>query len=161
LGPELADRVEGSVPAKERLKIILATIAGHVTVADACEKLGINEARFHELRTEWLQASVMHLEPKPLGRPATQVTPEATEIASLKRQVQELKMDLRAAQIREEIALLMPHVLQPRKGQAAEDDRRARLDALQEAEKKGSRRQSPSSGGKNSTASDSRRSGKC
>jgi hypothetical protein len=157
LGPELADRVEGSAPAKERLKIILATIAGYVTVADACEKLGINEARFHELRTEWLQASVMHLEPKPLGRPATQVTPEATEIASLKQQVQELEIDLRAAQIREEIALLMPHVLQPR----TEDDRRARLDALQGAEKKGSRRLSPSSGGKNSTASDSRRSGKC
>lgn len=161
LGPGLADRVEGSAPAKERLKIILATIAGQVTVAEACEKLGVNEARFHELRTEWLQASVALLEPKPLGRPATQVSPEVTEIASLKLQVQELKIDLRAAQIREELALLMPHVLQPRKGLAAEDDRRKRLDALQETQKKGARRQLPSSGGKNSTASDSRRSGKC
>ena len=161
LGPGLADRVEGSAPAKERLKIILATIAGQMTVAEACEKLGLNEARFHELRTEWLQASVTHLEPKPLGRPVTQVTPEAAKVAALERQVQELKIDLRAAQIREELAPLMPYVLQPRKGQAAEDDRRARLDALQKGEKKGSRRQSPSSGGKNSTASDSRRSGKC
>jgi transposase-like protein len=161
LGPGLADRVEGSAPAKERLKIMLATISGQMSVAEACEKLGVGEARFHELRAEWLQNAAALLEPKPLGRPATQVTPEAAKVAALERQVRELKIDLRAAQIREELALLMPHVLQPRKGQAAGDDRRKRLDALQEAEKKGSRRQSPSSGGKNSTASDSRRSGKC
>jgi hypothetical protein len=139
---------------------MLATIGGQMSVVDACEKLGVGEARFHELRAEWLQNSAALLEPKPLGRPAVQVTPEAAKVAALERQVQELKLDLRAAQIREELALLMPHVLQPRKGQAA-DDRRKRLDALQEAEKKGSRRQSPSSGGKNSTASDSRRYGKC
>jgi len=55
----------------------------------------------------------------------------------------------------------MPHVLKPREGKLSDEDRRKRLDALQETEKKGARRQSPSSGGKNSTANDSRRSGKC
>ena len=158
LGPELADKVAGSAPAKERLKLFLATLAGQMTVAQACEKLGLSEARFHELRTEWLQASVAALEPKPLGRPLAQVPPEAQELAALKQQVQTLKIDLRAAQIREELALLMPHVLQPRKGPATEEERRARLDALLEAEKKGW--QSPSSDGRNSMAKNSNKSGK-
>jgi transposase-like protein len=100
LGPELAERVEVSAPAQERLKVILATIAGQMSVAAACEKLGISEARFHELRQECLRAAAAALEPKPLGRPTAQVSPEATEIAALKQQVQELKVDLRAAQIR-------------------------------------------------------------
>ena len=158
LGPELAERVEGSAPAKERLKLFLATLAGQLSVPAACEKLGLSEARFHEQRAEWLQASVAALEPKPLGRPVVQVAVEAQELASLKQQVQTLKIDLRAAQIREQLALLMPHVLQPRKGPETEDERRARLDALLEAKKKGW--QPLSSGGRNSTANNSNKSGK-
>ena len=160
LGPELAERVEGSAPAKERLRLILATLAGQMPVPEACERLGLSEARFHELRQECLHAAAATLEPKPLGRPVAQVTAEAQEIASLKQQVQALKIDLRAAQIHEELALLMPHVLQPRKGPATEDERRARLDALMRDEKKGSQPQSPSYDGRNSTARSSYKSGK-
>ena len=46
-----------------------------MTIPQACEQLSLGEARFHELRTEWLQAAAAALEPKPLGRP-TQTTPE-------------------------------------------------------------------------------------
>ena len=64
-----------------------------------------------------LQAALESLEPKPRGRPPLEITPEQQEIQRLKQQVQALKIDLRAAQIREELALLMPHVLTRNKRQ--------------------------------------------
>ena len=114
-GPALAEKVEGSDQAKERLKIILQTIAGELSVADACKQLGLGEARFHELRQKWMQDACAALEPKPLGRPRETTVEEEVELLRLHRENKKLKMHLRAAQIREEIAIAMPHVLQPRK----------------------------------------------
>jgi transposase-like protein len=115
LGPSLADKVEGSEQAKERLKLILQTIAGDLSVSDACKQLGLSEARFHELRQQWMQDACASLEPKPLGRPKETTIEEEVELLRLHRENQKLKMHLRAAQIREEIAIAMPHVLLPRK----------------------------------------------
>jgi hypothetical protein len=157
LGPALVENVDGSALAKERLTTILQTIAGECTVVEACARLGVSEARFHALRAELLQVAATHLEPKPVGRPVAPVSPEAEKVATLERQVQELKVDLRAAQIREELALLMPHVLQPR---TVEGDRRQRLDALQSLEKKATNPHRPSSGATNATPSNSGTSGK-
>ena len=110
-GPELADNVEASEQARRRLKVILQTIAGELSIPEACAQLDIGEARFHELRTEWLQFAVKGLEPKPLGRPA-QTTPEQQdEIARLRRQKADLELYLQAARVREQIALTMPHLL--------------------------------------------------
>ncbi len=117
LGPALADKVEGSQQAKERLKLILQTIAGELSVADACKQLGLSEARFHELRQQWMQDACAALEPKPLGRPKETTIEEEVELLRLHRENQKLQLHLRAAQIREEIAIAMPHVLQPRKDQ--------------------------------------------
>jgi len=114
LGPALAEKVEGSDQAKVRLKVILQTIAGELSVADACKQLSLSEARFHELRQEWLQVSCAALEPKPLGRPKETSIEEEVELLRLHRENQNLKMHLRAAQIREEIGVAMPHVLQPK-----------------------------------------------
>ena len=114
LGPSLADKVEGSDQAKVRLKLILQTIAGDVSVTDACKQLGLSEARFHELRQEWLQASCAALEPKPLGRPKETTLEEEVELLRLHRENKNLAHQLRAAQIREEIAVAMPHLLKPK-----------------------------------------------
>lgn len=114
-GPALADKVEGSEQAKVRLKIILQTIAGEMSVADACKTLGLSEARFHELRQQWMQDACAALEPKPLGRPRDATVEEELELLRLHRENRTLEMHLRAAQIREELAVAMPHVLQPRK----------------------------------------------
>jgi len=162
-GAGLVDGLESSALAKERLKIILQTIAGELSVVDACARLSVSEARFHELRAEALQAAAAQLEPKPAGRPAAIISREAQEAAALKAQIQELKIDLRAAQIREELALVMPHVLKPRKQST---DRRDRLDAMQqEEEKKGPTRPITShtlqyNDVKSSTSNDSSESGK-
>ena len=134
-GPEIVVNAEGSEQAKQRVQIILKTIAGELSVAEACEQLGIGEARFRELRDQLVQAAVSGLEPKAAGRPAQSPTAEQQRVAALEAQVQHLKVELRAAEIREEIALVMPHLLQPRDREA---HRKRRLDELQdEAEKKG------------------------
>jgi hypothetical protein len=120
-GPALADKVEGSDQARVRLKIILQTIAGELTVADACKQLGLSEARFHELRQQWLQASCAALEPKPLGRPKETTIEQEVELLRLHRENKNLEMHLRAAQIREEIAVAMPHVLKPKPKSSGDD----------------------------------------
>ncbi len=115
MGPALADKVEGSEQAKVRLKIILQTIAGELSVPDACQQLGLSEARFHELRQQWMQDACAALEPKPRGRPKETAVEEELELLRLHRENKNLQMHLRAAQIREEIGIAMPHVLLPRK----------------------------------------------
>jgi hypothetical protein len=160
-GAELVDGLESSTQAKERLKVILQTIAGELSVVDACARLNVSEARFHALRAEALHAAADYLEPKPAGRRPQQTDTQAVEAAALKEQIQELKIELRATQIREELALLMPHVLKPRKQQPL--NRHQRLDALQQEEvKKGARTYHtlPYNDVKDSTPDDSSKSGK-
>jgi hypothetical protein len=124
-GPEIVNNAEGSEQARKRMQVFLQTISGELTVAQACEQLGLSEARFRELREQIVQAAVSSLEPKAPGRPPQQKSPEQQRIEELEAQVQELKIDLRASQIRAEIALVMPHLLKP-------SDRHERLDALQD-----------------------------
>lgn len=106
--------MDGSEQAKMRLKVILEVIAGKRTVKSACEELSISDARYHELEREALQAAVDRLEPKPAGRPPTATLPSDPKLAALEEEVKELRVGLRAAQIREEIAIVMPHLLKPR-----------------------------------------------
>ena len=65
----------------------------------------------HELRTEMLQAGLSRLEPGQAGRPPKRTDEEAAEVAALKRENQELKVDLQASRLREEIAIAMPGLL--------------------------------------------------
>lgn len=123
-GPSLADKVEGSEQAKERLKVILQTISGEISIPDACRQLGLSEARFHELRQEWMQAACTALEPKPMGRPKEMTFEEEVELLRLHRENRSLEKHLRAAQIREEIAVAMPHLLQPRKDSAEDSQKK-------------------------------------
>lgn len=159
-GPRLVDGLEGSEAAKERLRVVLQTIAGELSVPEACARLNVSEARFHELRAEVLQMALQHLEPKPAGRRSRQPDPQDAEMATLKEQIQELKIELRATQIREELALLMPGVLKPRKQTRAE--RHKRLDDLQDSKKKTDRhrRLDALQDGMNSTPKSSNKSGK-
>ena len=107
-GAELADRLDGSDEAKQRLRVILETLAGQRTVTAACELLGIGGRQFHELRARVLQAGLNSLEPRPSGRPVRR--PTAREIAELEAELQQLRIELHAAQLREEIATALPHL---------------------------------------------------
>lgn len=114
MGPRKALRMEGSDEAKRRLRVILETVSGRWTVAAACRELGISEARFHQLRDGALMGALEALEPAPAGRPPRERAEEDGQLRALEEEVKELRIDLRASQIREEIAAVMPHLLKPR-----------------------------------------------
>ena len=67
MGPEFVEHLRGSVAAKQRLKIVLETVAGLCRVGEACARLGLSEQRFDQIRVEALQAGVERLEARPAG----------------------------------------------------------------------------------------------
>src|SRR5262245_55964039 len=111
LGPQLAQHLDGSIEAKERLEVILETLAGRMKVADACARLGIGEAMFHRLRTEVLQAGLARLEPRPLSRPPRLAVPEALRVAELEHDLKDLELELKTTRVQLEIAQTLPHLL--------------------------------------------------
>lgn len=110
-GPRLVDRLDLSVSAAERLKLILETISGARSVKDASEMLGISETRFHVIRQTALEAAGQSLEPQAPGRPATARTENDTRIEQLEQRNSELTVALEAMRLREEIAAIAPHLL--------------------------------------------------
>jgi hypothetical protein len=112
VGPEYADQLAGSDTAKLRTKVILETMMGELRLKEACERLGICEQRFHQLREEMMTAAVQALEPGQAGRPAHTPTPAEQQVAVLQQQLQDKEVELRAAKAREEVALIMPEVKQ-------------------------------------------------
>jgi transposase-like protein len=101
----LVDRLEGSPVAKERLRVILANVSGQMTVAQACEALGIEASWFFELKHESLDRWLKALEPdQPGRRPAAATTPEQQRIADLEEQNQQLELKLQAVELRAELA---------------------------------------------------------
>jgi transposase-like protein len=106
------DRLEGGDAEKRRLKIVLETLSGELSIEQACEELGVSASRFHELRREALQAALDGLTPGPSGRPKhTDVPSDPEHVKAVERENAELKRELLASYVRTEIALAMPHVL--------------------------------------------------
>ena len=107
-GPEYVDvqHLHGSAQAKERLRVILETMMGQWRVSEACERLGISEQRFRQLRAELFQAALERLEAWPAGRPRRAEEPKET--AALCQQLAAMQRELHVAQVREEIALALP-----------------------------------------------------
>jgi len=107
------DRTAGSALAKQRAKAIYEVYFGRCTVAQACNRLGVSEARFHQLKDQLMEASVAGVEPRPAGRPAKGVTPEQAQQAAVERERQAMQVQLGMAQTRAELALVLPRVVQP------------------------------------------------
>ena len=101
--------LSGSELAKRRLTMILKTLSSELTIAEACTELGISESRFHALRHQWLEEALKLLEPRPMGRPS-KASPavDADELAKLQAEKEELQRQLHVAQVREEIAAVLP-----------------------------------------------------
>jgi len=110
-GPQIAERLEGSPAAKQRLEVILETIVGQLTVPQACQRLGIGESRFHALRNQTLQVTLEVLEPRPLGRPTKPTSPEPTEVNTLQAEVCRLKAELELAQVQLTLAYIHPALI--------------------------------------------------
>jgi hypothetical protein len=107
-GPAVVERLAGSALARQRLQVVLETLAGTCRVQEACARLNISEQRFDQLRTQVLQAGLDSLEPRRAGRRPQVVS--AADVPALQARVTESEIELRAARVREEIALALPAV---------------------------------------------------
>lgn len=124
-GTKLLDKFTASAQAQARMRAILETVSGQKTIPDASAELGIGEAMFHRIRAAAMQAALVSLEPKPMGRPRTATTATSSDAAALEQENQDLKIALRTAEVRAEIAGSMPHLL-TRKGRSGKKRRTAR-----------------------------------
>lgn len=115
MGPALVEHLDGSERAKRRLEVILETIAGRLTIPEACDRLGIGPAMFHRLRIRALEASLAQLEPRAVGRPARRGNPQEVQEAQWQRREAELEAELHLAQVREEIAHVLPQLVREEK----------------------------------------------
>ena len=107
-GSEYVEKVEGSPLAKERGRVLLDVQAGQLRLQEACEKLGIRETRFHQLRQAAMQGWVQSLEPGVPGRPGRSETPEGERIRELEQRLAEKELELQEALVRAEVALILP-----------------------------------------------------
>lgn len=56
------EQVKGTAEAKERLRVLLDVMLGDLEVEEACSRLKISEAEFHELRDRALQEMLNRME---------------------------------------------------------------------------------------------------
>jgi hypothetical protein len=129
LGAAHVDHLTGSPLAKERLRWILQTMRGERTVEEACRALSIGPSRFHAMRNRWLQRAVGLLEPRRAGRPPkTETQPsqqaDAERLAALAEANEQLQQRVIAAEVREQLARVMPHVVRDRTGKKKRRARR-------------------------------------
>jgi hypothetical protein len=109
-GPEFVDKLHGSALAKERLKVLLETLARERRIGDACDRLGISEPRFDQIRIEGLQGALTALEPRPAGRPPRHAITDEAEVQRLRERIAQLEGERQAALVRAEIAVALPQV---------------------------------------------------
>lgn len=112
LGLEAIDNLDGSAQAKERLKVILQTLMGECRMGEACDKLELSEPRVQQLRQQVLEAALASMEPGQPGRRKQMPTEAEAQVAQLQAQLDALAVEQRAAEAREEIALILPRVAQ-------------------------------------------------
>jgi len=127
------DRLDGSDEAKHRLKVILETLSGERTPESAWQELGIGKTRFYELRRRVLENALSGLEPRPPGRLPKDETPEEAQarLEALKRHYDAVFDEIQLANVREELRLIFPDLVEPdpeeaKKKQRAERNRRKR-----------------------------------
>ena len=113
-GLKHVDRLEGPAEQKLRLRIVLEVLSGERTVEEACATLGIKPARLHELRSLALRGALAGIAPSKAGRPKRPAEPGG--VRRLREENEELKEQLRVAELREELAMILPHVLTRRQG---------------------------------------------
>jgi hypothetical protein len=125
-GPEYVKRFEASTEAKKRLQAVLEVTAGRLRVQEACQRLGICEQRFHQLRDDVFVAALASLEAGARGRPARTPSPEQEQLRTIAAQLAAKEVELRATQAREEIALTLSRVVQEPEPEKKTPQRRPR-----------------------------------
>ena len=110
-GAALVAALPGTDHTKRRLTLFLQTLSGQCSVGQACAELGIGQSRFFAQRAEWLAESLALLEPGSPGRPAhPSPSPEQAQVQQLQDQIRQLEARLAAAEVRSELACLLPRL---------------------------------------------------
>lgn len=94
--------LDGSAHAKQRMTMLLLTLQGSCTIAEACDELELSESRFHALRHCWLQEALQLLEPRTPGR-KPRSREEQREVQRLQQQIGQLRRELALARARCEV----------------------------------------------------------
>jgi hypothetical protein len=110
VGLDLIDGIAAPRAARRRVRLVLATVVGHLSVAEACAHLGVRRSRFHALRQQVLRGALEAASTRPRGRPRTRVD-ETPTVRALRERIVDLELALRTTQLRSEIALTMPFLL--------------------------------------------------
>jgi len=124
-GPKLVDTLEGSSHAKERLEVVLETVAGRMTIAEACAKLSIGETAFRKIRTAALSSALKELEPKQTGRPPKVTSAEGEKVLELEEHARWLEEELELSRVRQELAAALPVLAQHASHRQTVRERRA------------------------------------
>ncbi len=136
IGVELVERLDGSERAKHRLKAILATLSGERSIPEVCEELGIQESMFHRVRSEALQTALNRLEPRPLGRPSQSSPYRDPQVVALEEENLRLHSELKAAEIRRELAEKLPRLGKPESTEPATEPGKKTLAQLRKRRRK-------------------------
>jgi len=108
---ESLDKLDASALAKERLKVIVATLVGQCRLHEACAQLGISEPRLQQLRQQFLRGALASLEPGQAGRPAKVPSAAELRLRQLEAELAAVRRDHQAALVRAEINAVLPRVL--------------------------------------------------
>ena len=104
------DRIEGPADLKERLRAVLGTLTGEMSVDEACEHLRVGPSRLHAMRRQALEGALAGLVPGRAGRPPTAIGAATDREHALEQRVRELEADLHGALVRSELTLSVPHL---------------------------------------------------
>lgn len=143
-GIEHVEDLNASDDAKLKLKTVMATLTGEKSIEEACAELGVEKSAFFKMRDRALVGALHGLEPRQVGRPRKEKTTDQERIEDLEEELQEMRIDLEAAYIREELAVAMPHVLIPREERLQKEKERkekARKDKAAKKKRKEKQRQ--------------------
>ncbi|CAG0952374.1 hypothetical protein PLCT2_00270 [Planctomycetaceae bacterium] len=107
----LVDALSGPEEDKRRLRVILATITGELSIPQACIQLDGSESRLFDLRKQALEAALQGIKPGKPGRPSKEQSAEEQQIQELKQKAKDLEYQLYTRQVRDELLASLPHVL--------------------------------------------------
>ena len=110
LGIEHVEKLEGERETKARLKTILETLGGSLSVNDAAERLCVCPSRFAELRDMALLGALEALAPRPAGRPARS-NGDSLALVDLKEELDETRYQLEIERVRTQLLMVMPGVV--------------------------------------------------
>lgn len=110
-GVDHVDGLESEEGARNRLRVILATMTGACSVKEACRHLRISKTRFVQLRRQALQGAADALQPGRPGRPRRRDAATDERVDALTAELEEAQRALRLERLQTDLALVMPEVV--------------------------------------------------